>query len=200
MIKQREAKNLQYNDILNNLIEVSKEHPEMTEEIMIKTCVQFFGDGYESAALIFGVLIYYLAVYPEVQEKLQEELDEIFDSKDEGEEITQDDINNMKYLEQVLLEGQRLAPLPNSGRTCTKDWQIPGDSFVVPKGTRVIIPIVGETLKNQTSKFVISRLVYTLILSTGPILLCLILTGSAARTSPTLTVSPSKHSGLVQGL
>ena len=144
VVKQRENKNLQYDDILNNLIEVSKEHPEMTEEIMIKTCVQFFGDGYETAAVTFGVLAYYLAVYPDVQEKLQEEIDEVFDSKDDGEDINQDDINSMKYLEQVLLEGQRLAPLSNTGRTCTKDWQVPGDTFVIPKGTRVLIPTVSK--------------------------------------------------------
>ena len=144
VVKQRENKNLQYDDILNNLIEVSKEHPEMTEEIMIKTCVQFFGDGYETAAVTFGVLVYYLAVYPDVQEKLQEEIDEVFDSKDDGEDINQDDINSMKYLEQVLLEGQRLAPLSNTGRTCTKDWQVPGDTFVIPKGTRVLIPTVSK--------------------------------------------------------
>lgn len=50
IIKQREKQNLQYNDMLNNLIELSKINPDMTEEMMIKTCVQFFGDGYETAS------------------------------------------------------------------------------------------------------------------------------------------------------
>ena len=142
MVKQRKNQNLQYNDMLNNLIEVSKDHPEMTEEIMYNTCIQFFGDGYESAGLIFCVLVYYLAVYPEVQERLQQEIDDVLDSKEDDGDINQEDINSMTYLEQVLLEAQRLGPVPMTGRTCTKDWKIPGDSFVVPKGTRVIIPIV----------------------------------------------------------
>ena len=30
-----------------------------------------------------------------------------------------------------------------TGRICTKDWPVPGDSFVIPKFTRVIIPIVS---------------------------------------------------------
>ena len=38
--------------MLNNLIEVSKINPDMTDEIMYKTCVQFFSDGYESAAQV----------------------------------------------------------------------------------------------------------------------------------------------------
>ena len=50
MVKQRRLRKMQYNDVLNNLIEVAAEHTEMTEEIMYKTCVQFFTDGYDSAA------------------------------------------------------------------------------------------------------------------------------------------------------
>ena len=70
---------------------------------------------------MFGILAYYLAVYPEVQTRLQDEIDELMDGKDEDEELTQEDITNMTYLEQVLLESERLSPLPNTGRICTKD-------------------------------------------------------------------------------
>ena len=52
VVKTRKDQNLQYNDMLNSLIEVSKEHEEMTEEIMYKTCIQFFSDGYESASMV----------------------------------------------------------------------------------------------------------------------------------------------------
>ena len=50
------------------------------------------------------VCLYYLAVNPDVQRKLQEEIDEMFESKDEGDEIDADDITNMKYLEQVSIK------------------------------------------------------------------------------------------------
>ena len=120
--------------MLNNLIELSKINPDMTEEMMIKTCVQFFSDGYESASQVLffvslvtskfwlsvslyeiwllyifaslkvmGVLSYYLVAYPEIQEKLQDEVDDLFDSKNEGDELQAEDLNNMKYLDQVIL-------------------------------------------------------------------------------------------------
>ena len=57
VVKQRLDQKLQYNDMLNSLIEVSKEHPEMTEEIMYKTCIQFFSDGYESAGMVRIIMI-----------------------------------------------------------------------------------------------------------------------------------------------
>ena len=47
------------------------------------------------------MVLYYLAVNPDVQSKLQEEIDEVFESKDTGEEIVADDITNMRYLDQV---------------------------------------------------------------------------------------------------
>ena len=49
-----------------------------------------------------GVLTYYLVAYPEVQQKLQDEVDELFDGKNDGEELQAEDLNNMKYLDQVI--------------------------------------------------------------------------------------------------
>ena len=53
MVRHRQTRHLQYNDVLNNLIEVAAEHPEMTDEMMYKTVVQFFTDGYETASQVF---------------------------------------------------------------------------------------------------------------------------------------------------
>ena len=40
-------------------------------------------------------------MYPEVQRKLQEEIDDVLENKDEDQEIDADDITNMSYLDQV---------------------------------------------------------------------------------------------------
>ena len=58
-------------------------------------------------------------------------------------DMVKSDNGLIKFNVKVINEGLRLAPVAFTGRTCTKEWQIPGDSFVVPKGTRVIIPIVS---------------------------------------------------------
>ena len=53
VVKTRKEQNLEYNDLLNNLIEVSKDHPEeMTDEVMYKTCIQLFSDGYETSGMV----------------------------------------------------------------------------------------------------------------------------------------------------
>ena len=52
MVRKRENQGIKHKDMLNNLIEVSKINPDMTDEILYKTFVQFFGDGYESASQV----------------------------------------------------------------------------------------------------------------------------------------------------
>ena len=39
-----------------------------------------------------------------------------------------------------------MIPVPNTFRMCTKDYAVPGTDFTIPKGTKVIIPIVSEQL------------------------------------------------------
>lgn len=92
---------------------------------------------------MFGVLLYYLTVSQDIQTKLQEDIDDLFENKRGGEDINQDDINDMKYLDQVICEGQRLGCLAFTARLCTKSWQVPADNFVIPEGTQVYIPIIG---------------------------------------------------------
>ena len=55
---------------------------------------------------VVAVLLYYLTVYPEVQRKLQEEIDDVLENKDEDQEIDADDITNMSYLDQVKQKEQ----------------------------------------------------------------------------------------------
>jgi len=143
IVRQRRNSKVETKDVLGNLIAVSEENSEMTEEMMYKTCVQFFTDGYESAAQAMSYVIHHLSFHPDIQEKMQAEIDGIFDNKADDEELEEKDLNDMPYLDQVLSEGLRLGCIPFTARMCTKPWKIPGDNFVIPKGTKVLIPIVG---------------------------------------------------------
>ena len=101
MVRDRKNSKLEVKDVLGNLMHVADENPDMTEEMMYKTCVQFFTDGYETAAAAVSVLIYHLARNQHIQEKVQEEIDGIFDEKNEDDDIDEKDLNNLPYLDQV---------------------------------------------------------------------------------------------------
>ena len=101
IVKQRKNSNIEYKDVLDNLINVAKENPDMTEEMMNKTCVQFFTDGYETVAQAISVLIYQLTLHPEVQERIQYEIDDVFEKENENDHIEEKDLNDMPYVDQV---------------------------------------------------------------------------------------------------
>jgi len=143
LVRDRKSRNLEVRDVLGNLMHVAEENPDMTEEMMYKTCVQFFTDGYDTASQALSVLMYHLARNTDIQEKVQEEIDAIFDEKNEGDHIDERDISKMHYLDQVLSEGLRVGAVPFTARYCTKPWRIPDDGFVIPKDMKILIPIVA---------------------------------------------------------
>lgn len=74
--------------------------------------------------------------HPDVQEKVQKELDNIF-GDDRDRHITKDDLKHMTYLDAVLKESLRIYPsAPIIVRTLTEDLKL--DIGTIPKGVQVI--------------------------------------------------------------
>ena len=93
--------------------------------------------GHDTTAAGLSWVLYLLGRHPEVQEKLHAEIDKW----SEGDNIL-DKIRNMKYLEYVIKEALRLhPPAPYFGRNFEQDIKI--DGHVLPKGTDIIIDIMG---------------------------------------------------------
>lgn len=88
--------------------------------------------------------LFELARNPEIQSKVQSELDKAF--KDVGQEgITYEMLDSLKYLENCINETLRIYPsLPFLFRECSKDYKISNSDLIIPKGTTVIIPILGH--------------------------------------------------------
>lgn len=139
-VKQRKNGKLIGNDIFGTLIQIHLNSPEeCTEEMLIKTATQFSSAGYGTTAESFNSLLYFVAVNPEVQSKLQEEIDAVFDGKQlEEDEFTDDDLIDLKYLDYVIQEAHRIVSV-NINRQCTKPWKIPKTDIIVPVKTPVII-------------------------------------------------------------
>ena len=142
-LKSRANENSDRKDILDNLIQTHKNHPDdMTKEVMVKTALQFYADGYTTTAESIVAALYFVVVNPNVEEKLREEIDRVLDNKDDPDgNLTEDDINELNYLDMVFKESMRIAAFAITPRLCTKSWKIPGTDFVIEKGTKVFIPI-----------------------------------------------------------
>lgn len=87
--------------------------------------------------------LYELAKNPDIQRKVQQEIDDAFKALD-PDEVDYEVINSLKYLDCCIDETLRKYPLLQVlTRKCTKTYNIPESDLVVPKGTLVYIPLLG---------------------------------------------------------
>ncbi|EEC17407.1 cytochrome P450, putative, partial [Ixodes scapularis] len=101
----------------------------------------FMFAGHDTTAMAIAWNCYLIALHPEVQKKVQEELDMVL-GEHKTEDISTENLKDLKYLECVVKESQRLCPsVPVIGRTVTKPFTL--GNYVLPEGTSVEIFIYG---------------------------------------------------------
>ncbi|XP_076152106.1 cytochrome P450 4V8 [Alosa pseudoharengus] len=106
-------------------------HRDIQEEVDT-----FMFEGHDTTAAAMNWAVHLLGSHPDVQRKVQQELQEVFGESDRP--INADDLKKLRYLECVVKEALRLFPsVPFFARTICEDTHING--FKVPKGTNAII-------------------------------------------------------------
>ncbi|XP_057619735.1 cytochrome P450 3A25 [Chionomys nivalis] len=105
-------------------------------EMAAQTVVFIFA-GYDATSTSISFIMYELATHPDVQKKLQDEIDRALPNK---APVTYDALMDMEYLDMVVNETLRLYPIANRlERVSKKDVEING--MLIPKGTIVMMPI-----------------------------------------------------------
>ncbi|XP_076996603.1 cytochrome P450 3A4-like [Tamandua tetradactyla] len=108
----------------------------LTDMEISAQAITFIFAGYETTSSTLSFIAYHLATHPEVQERLQGEIDRAFPNKADP---TYDILFQMEYLDMVVSETLRLFPPgPRLERVCKKSTEIRGQ--VIPKGMVVMIP------------------------------------------------------------
>ncbi|OXA56017.1 Cytochrome P450 4C1 [Folsomia candida] len=93
--------------------------------------------GYDTTSTVLSHTIYLLALNPDIQRKLIDELDSVFE--DAHRPATPADLEQLKYLDLVLKESMRfITPTPMLGRTLGEDLDL-GMGRVVPKGCNILV-------------------------------------------------------------
>lgn len=106
-------------------------HKDIREEVDT-----FMFEGHDTTAAALNWSLFLLGSHPEVQKKVQKELDDTFGQSDRP--VTMDDMKKLRYLEAVVKEALRLFPsVPFFARTVTEDCNIRG--YAIPKGVNIII-------------------------------------------------------------
>lgn len=109
----------------------------LTRVEVVGNAMLMIGAGYENTANTMTFLAYNVAFHPDVQKRLQEEIDDAFQEKGGFDYET---VNNMKYLDMCLNESLRLYfPLIANARICKKTTTVNG--LTIPKDTQMNFPI-----------------------------------------------------------
>ncbi|KAL8175051.1 UNVERIFIED_CONTAM: hypothetical protein K2H54_010688 [Gekko kuhli] len=115
---------------------VAHSNKALTDSEILAQATIFIFAGYEATSNILGYLAYELAIHPDVQQKLQEEIDSVLPNK---APLTYDAITQMEYLDMTMNEILRKYALGGRiERLCKKDVEING--ITIPKGTVVMVP------------------------------------------------------------
>ncbi|KAK9884822.1 hypothetical protein WA026_009049 [Henosepilachna vigintioctopunctata] len=125
--------------VLENITE--DENRITLDEIAAQAFI-FFEAGFETSSATMAFCLFELAKDKNIQNKVREEIKRVLSKYDNV--LTYDAAMEMHYLEQTINETLRkYPPLPNLSRTCTKDYKVPESGFVLEKGCRVLIPVMG---------------------------------------------------------
>ena len=130
-------------DLLQLMMNANDETTEeqasrLTDDEIVAQCVVFLLAGFETSSNTLSFTLYYLAVNPDVQDKLRAEINNAIESnaKKPLNEVAQ----HIEYLDCVIKEAQRLCPtLAQVNRECSEDYDLNGIN--IPAGTEILIPI-----------------------------------------------------------
>ncbi|XP_029169980.1 probable cytochrome P450 6a13 [Nylanderia fulva] len=162
MIDQREKNDTRRHDFMDLLVELKNKgvlenessaqicnedtqaakEIELDENAIAAQAFVFFTAGYETSSNTIAFCLYELALNQEVQERTRQDIRNAIEARDN--KLTYDVVQEMKYLDMVILETLRkYPPAPLLSRKCEYNYQIPNSKVELPAGMRVIIPIYG---------------------------------------------------------
>ncbi|XP_017779575.1 PREDICTED: cytochrome P450 6k1-like [Nicrophorus vespilloides] len=142
-IDEREESKISRHDLIDILINLrqSESIPNFVGDKLAAQSIQFYAAGFETTSTGFSFSLYQIALHPDIQEKLRDEIHQFYN---EHHEFTYDNIKSLTYLDKVFSETLRMHPgLPFLNRMTMNDYTIPETKHVIEKGTPIYISVLG---------------------------------------------------------
>ncbi|CAG8580124.1 7846_t:CDS:2, partial [Acaulospora colombiana] len=149
---------------ISDIKDVKKEFTNpLTDEEIREIIIEALAGGVDTTANVFNFTIYYLARYPEVKDRLCQEIDDLF-GQNQNRSLTYDDLSSLNYCEAVIKEASRVTtPVPFISRLSSEPDKI--ENMEWGANTGFLIFISGVHLNNnyweEPEKFNADRFVST---------------------------------------
>lgn len=88
---------------LKDKIEATLFSEDEIETVLISNTFLFFVAGFDNSAMGMALVMYFLTVNPDVQERLFREIDEAVAKNDENEYLDYHTLQTLPYLDQVMI-------------------------------------------------------------------------------------------------
>ncbi|XP_032665501.1 cytochrome P450 9e2-like [Odontomachus brunneus] len=163
-IATRDAKNITRPDMIQLMMDIRgkrENERELSIDDMVAQAFVFFLGGFETTSTAMSFIAHELAANPDIQAKLQHEIDEVLENSDG--EVTYETINGLKYLDAVISEVLRLyPPAVFIERQCDRPYELPPalpseKSIILKKDQLIWVPIYAihrdEKYYDEPEKF-----------------------------------------------
>ncbi|RZC85008.1 hypothetical protein C5167_047788 [Papaver somniferum] len=128
-------------DLLGIMLHDNSKNKKLSVEELVDECKTLFFSGHETTALALTWTLFLLALHPEWQNHLREEIKQVIG---EGELLLNDltNIRKLKKMGWVMNEVLRLySAAPNVQRQAREDIQV--GELIIPSGTNIWVDLVG---------------------------------------------------------
>ncbi|KAK3740560.1 hypothetical protein QZH41_014951 [Actinostola sp. cb2023] len=142
VVDERRKKESSRKDFLDSMLNATNpdtsDNKKLSDEELIAQLIGFLLAGHETTSTTLALVCYNLATKPDVQERLQQEIDRVW--TDEDEMPSYDMVHELPYLDMVMSETLRLYTLGFMLlRECTKECVIKG--IKISKDTPILVPV-----------------------------------------------------------
>ncbi|KAL2728168.1 cytochrome P450 9e2-like, partial [Vespula maculifrons] len=147
-VQARDEKGIIRPDMIHLLMQArDKESSNLDIKDIVAQAFIFFLAGFDTSSTLMCFMVHELAVHPEIQDKLYQEINEVL-LRTNGE-ITYEELSKMEYMEMIMNETLRkYPPAIFLDRVCVKQTVIPsslpnGKDFTIEPDTSIWIPSFG---------------------------------------------------------
>lgn len=121
-------------DCLSAIIRENMSEKDVMDHVMTLVCA-----GHDTTTYLSAFMVLLLAQHSDVQDRVRAE---ILEKVGDRQEITMEDLGELKFLQQVMQETLRLyAVIPFVARVATEEVTVKEAGIVIPKGADVVVPL-----------------------------------------------------------